>query len=82
MHKFTLSLTYILVFTQENAVVIHAIVGWKSSIGRWSRVQASSEICLSEYDIFVDQENVLLFSFLFLSFISNLEKRNFSGECF
>ncbi|PHT98521.1 hypothetical protein BC332_32600 [Capsicum chinense] len=25
---------------QENAVVIHAIVGWKSSIGRWSRVQA------------------------------------------
>jgi hypothetical protein len=50
--------------TQENAVVIHAIVGWKSSIGRWSRVQASSEFCLSEYDIFVDQENVLL---LFLS---------------
>lgn len=26
---------------QENAVVIHSIVGWKSSIGRWSRVQAS-----------------------------------------
>ncbi|KAL3618014.1 hypothetical protein CASFOL_038335 [Castilleja foliolosa] len=26
---------------KENAVVIHAIVGWKSSIGRWSRVQAS-----------------------------------------
>ncbi|KAJ6970420.1 hypothetical protein NC653_034877 [Populus alba x Populus x berolinensis] len=25
----------------ENAVVIHSIVGWKSSIGRWSRVQAS-----------------------------------------
>ncbi|XP_022893437.1 mannose-1-phosphate guanyltransferase alpha-like [Olea europaea var. sylvestris] len=25
---------------KENAVVIHAIVGWKSSIGRWSRVQA------------------------------------------
>lgn len=24
---------------KENAVVIHAIVGWKSSIGRWSRVQ-------------------------------------------
>lgn len=24
----------------ENAVVMHAIVGWKSSIGRWSRVQA------------------------------------------
>lgn len=26
---------------QENAVVIHSIVGWKSSIGKWSRVQAS-----------------------------------------
>ncbi|XWS37395.1 hypothetical protein CRYUN_Cryun19dG0039300 [Craigia yunnanensis] len=25
----------------ENAVVFHAIVGWKSSIGKWSRVQAS-----------------------------------------
>lgn len=28
---------------KENAVVIHAIVGWKSSIGRWSRVQASGD---------------------------------------
>ncbi|WCJ36023.1 Mannose-1-phosphate guanyltransferase alpha [Euphorbia peplus] len=27
----------------ENGVVIHAIVGWKSSIGRWSRVQASGD---------------------------------------
>ncbi|KAJ8753505.1 hypothetical protein K2173_022746 [Erythroxylum novogranatense] len=27
----------------ENAVVIHAIVGWKSSIGRWSRVQAGGD---------------------------------------
>ncbi|CAK9177306.1 unnamed protein product [Ilex paraguariensis] len=26
---------------KENAVVIHAIVGWKSSIGRWSRVQVT-----------------------------------------
>ncbi|XP_022738096.1 mannose-1-phosphate guanyltransferase alpha-B-like isoform X2 [Durio zibethinus] len=25
---------------KENAVVFHAIVGWKSSIGKWSRVQA------------------------------------------
>lgn len=72
MHKFTLSLIYILMVTQENAVVIHAIVGWKSSIGRWSRVQASSEICLSEYDIFVDQENVLFFfSFFILCEIVN-----------
>nr|GME03948.1 mannose-1-phosphate guanyltransferase alpha-B-like [Ipomoea batatas] len=29
---------------KENAVVIHAIIGWKSSIGRWSRVQVSSEL--------------------------------------
>ncbi|XP_062116397.1 uncharacterized protein LOC133830438 [Humulus lupulus] len=28
---------------KENAVVIHAIVGWKSSIGTWSRVQASGD---------------------------------------
>ncbi|XP_073284332.1 uncharacterized protein [Primulina huaijiensis] len=28
---------------KENAVLIHAIVGWKSSIGRWSRVQASGD---------------------------------------
>jgi hypothetical protein len=25
----------------ENAVVIHSIVGWKSTVGKWSRVQAS-----------------------------------------
>ncbi|KAK9278612.1 hypothetical protein L1049_028185 [Liquidambar formosana] len=28
---------------KENAVVIHSIVGWKSSIGRWSRVQGEGE---------------------------------------
>ncbi|KAG9152818.1 hypothetical protein Leryth_017642 [Lithospermum erythrorhizon] len=28
---------------KENAVVINAIVGWKCSIGRWSRVQASGD---------------------------------------
>ncbi|XP_065882128.1 uncharacterized protein [Euphorbia lathyris] len=27
----------------ENGVVIHAIVGWKSSVGKWSRVQASGD---------------------------------------
>ncbi|OMO77563.1 hypothetical protein CCACVL1_14968 [Corchorus capsularis] len=27
----------------ENAVVTHAIVGWKSSIGKWSRVQAEGD---------------------------------------
>ncbi|KAF7819642.1 mannose-1-phosphate guanyltransferase alpha-like [Senna tora] len=28
---------------KENAVVINSIVGWKSSIGRWSRVQADGD---------------------------------------
>lgn len=28
---------------QENAVVMNAIIGWKSSIGRWSRVQADGD---------------------------------------
>ncbi|XP_022895347.1 mannose-1-phosphate guanyltransferase alpha-like [Olea europaea var. sylvestris] len=27
----------------ENAVVMHSIVGWKSSIGKWSRVQADGD---------------------------------------
>ncbi|KAL2528786.1 ADP-glucose pyrophosphorylase family protein [Forsythia ovata] len=27
----------------ENAVIMHAIVGWKSSIGKWSRVQADGD---------------------------------------
>ncbi|PPS00072.1 hypothetical protein GOBAR_AA20596 [Gossypium barbadense] len=31
---------------QENAVVINSIVGWKSSIGKWSRVQASSHVSM------------------------------------
>ncbi|XP_078437362.1 uncharacterized protein LOC144707953 [Wolffia australiana] len=28
---------------RENAVVIHSIVGWKSSVGRWSRVQGGGD---------------------------------------
>ncbi|KAF5758534.1 putative mannose-1-phosphate guanylyltransferase [Helianthus annuus] len=28
---------------KENAVVIHSILGWKCSIGRWSRVQAEGD---------------------------------------
>ncbi|XP_043807075.1 mannose-1-phosphate guanyltransferase alpha isoform X3 [Manihot esculenta] len=28
---------------QENAVVMHSIIGWKSSLGRWSRVQANGD---------------------------------------
>ena len=40
MTKLLLRLTLEWLFTQENAVVTNAIIGWKSSIGRWSRVQA------------------------------------------
>lgn len=41
---------------KENAVVIHAIVGWKSSIGRWSRVQVCQEIYSAQLlDIFSAQ---------------------------
>lgn len=36
---------------QENAVIINSIVGWKSSIGKWSRVQASPVMCLSCSDL-------------------------------
>ncbi|GAB2288780.1 hypothetical protein Dimus_023090 [Dionaea muscipula] len=28
---------------QENALVIHSIIGWKSSIGRWSRIQGDGD---------------------------------------
>ncbi|KAL9227418.1 hypothetical protein vseg_003107 [Gypsophila vaccaria] len=28
---------------KENAVVIHSIIGWKSSVGKWSRVQAEGD---------------------------------------
>lgn len=28
---------------KENSVVIHSIVGWKSSVGKWSRVQAGGD---------------------------------------
>lgn len=56
---------------QENAVVIHSIVGWKSSIGKWSRVQA----CLSPL-------KMLLIYFLFVSLVSclNLSFENFRGR--
>lgn len=37
------SLTFMCFLIQENAVVTHSIIGWKSSIGKWSRVQASEK---------------------------------------
>jgi len=49
---------------QENAVVIHSIVGWKSSIGRWSRVQASFLLYFSWHDtsVICYFPNVLFFN--------------------
>ena len=34
---------FFFVAKKENAFVMYAIVGWKSSLGKWSRVQASSD---------------------------------------
>ncbi|XP_004299591.1 PREDICTED: mannose-1-phosphate guanyltransferase alpha isoform X2 [Fragaria vesca subsp. vesca] len=51
---------------KENAVVIHAIVGWKSSIGKWSRVQASGDynsklgITILGEDVTVEDEVVII----------------------
>ncbi|CAN4086159.1 unnamed protein product [Withania somnifera] len=42
---------------QENAVVIHSIVGWKSSIGRWSRVQAVGD-CNAKLGVTILGESV------------------------
>ncbi|XP_056169876.1 uncharacterized protein LOC115688313 isoform X1 [Syzygium oleosum] len=51
---------------EENAVVINSIVGWKSSLGRWSRVQADGDYnsklgitILGEY-VVVEQEVVVV----------------------
>ncbi|KAK9925855.1 hypothetical protein M0R45_023118 [Rubus argutus] len=51
---------------KENAVVIHAIVGWKSSIGKWSRIQASGNynsklgITILGEDVTVEDEVVVI----------------------
>ncbi|KAL3629280.1 hypothetical protein CASFOL_026502 [Castilleja foliolosa] len=50
---------------QENAVVMHAVVGWKSSLGRWSRVQAIGDyttrlgITILGESVFVEDEVVV-----------------------
>ncbi|KAH7673485.1 mannose-1-phosphate guanylyltransferase protein [Dioscorea alata] len=41
----------------ENAVVIHSIVGWKSSIGKWSRVQGEGD-CNAKLGITILGESV------------------------
>ena len=39
-----MNLKYLLqfIFLQENAIVLHSIIGWKSSIGKWARVQVKT----------------------------------------
>ncbi|KAI3409388.1 NTP_transferase domain-containing protein, partial [Psidium guajava] len=51
---------------EENAVVINSIVGWKSSLGRWSRVQADGDynaklgITILGESVVVEQEVVVI----------------------
>ncbi|BFI16759.1 mannose-1-phosphate guanylyltransferase [Marchantia polymorpha subsp. ruderalis] len=51
---------------KENAVVMHSIVGWKSSIGRWSRVQGGGDynaklgIAILGEDVCVEDEVVVI----------------------
>eukprot|EP00249_Psilotum_nudum_P002531 c15619_g1_i1 orf=481-1731(-) len=50
---------------KENAVIMHSIVGWKSSIGRWSRVQGGGNytsklgITILGEDVLVEDEVVV-----------------------
>ena len=48
LHKYFWSSNFLFFYfiLQENALVGHAIVGWKSSIGRWACVEASLEILI------------------------------------
>ncbi|XP_030553623.2 LOW QUALITY PROTEIN: mannose-1-phosphate guanyltransferase alpha-like [Rhodamnia argentea] len=51
---------------EDNAVVINSIVGWKSSLGRWSRVQADGDynsklgITILGESVMVEQEVVII----------------------
>ncbi|KAK9107939.1 hypothetical protein Syun_023950 [Stephania yunnanensis] len=55
---------------KENAVVIHSIVGWKSSIGKWSRVQAEGDynaklgITILGESVIVEDEVVVISSII------------------
>ena len=44
--KISMDLKYLLHFIlfQENAIVLHSIIGWKSSIGKWARVQVKTNL--------------------------------------
>ncbi|CAB4275120.1 unnamed protein product [Prunus armeniaca] len=63
---------------KENAVVIHAIVGWKSSIGKWSRVQADGDynaklgITILGEEVTVEDEVVVINSIVLPNKILNV----------
>lgn len=63
---------------QENAVVVNAIVGWKSSLGRWSRVQADGDydsklgITILGESVTVEDEVVVINSIVLPNKVLNL----------
>ncbi|XP_057769469.1 uncharacterized protein LOC130989518 [Salvia miltiorrhiza] len=62
----------------ENAVVVNAIVGWKSSLGRWSRVQADGDydtklgITILGESVTVEDEVVVINSIVLPNKVLNL----------
>ncbi|XP_047958628.1 mannose-1-phosphate guanyltransferase alpha-A-like isoform X2 [Salvia hispanica] len=62
----------------ENAVVVNAIVGWKSSLGRWSRVQADGDydtklgITILGESVIVEDEVVVINSIVLPNKVLNL----------
>ncbi|KAH6755399.1 ADP-glucose pyrophosphorylase family protein [Perilla frutescens var. hirtella] len=63
---------------KENAVVVNAIVGWKSSLGRWSRVQADGDynsklgISILGESVIVEDEVVVINSIVLPNKVLNL----------
>ncbi|KAF8031799.1 hypothetical protein BT93_D0879 [Corymbia citriodora subsp. variegata] len=63
---------------EDNAVVINSIVGWKSSLGRWSRVQADGDynsklgITILGESVVVEQEVVIVNSIVLPNKILNM----------
>lgn len=63
---------------QENAVVVNAIVGWKSSLGRWSRVEADGDydtklgITILGESVTVEDEVVVINSIVLPNKVLNL----------
>lgn len=63
---------------EDNAIVINSIVGWKSSLGRWSRVQADGDynsklgITILGESVVVEQEVVVVNSIVLPNKILNV----------